>query len=360
MVEPPLKTIYWTVTNECNQYCKYCWISAGMRRGPELDTNQWLQIFSQVIDMGLERVKITGGEPLLHWQKVKKVLEFLMGHEIGLHIETNGTLICGEHKQDILEHIQMETFSPLSISLDSHIPAQHDKFRGMNGAFEKTLQALDFLKKNQKPFVIVTVIHRKNYTQIEDIIEFVSKIDPLCHQMNTVMPEGRAKVNSEYQLPSEFYAEDLPLLIRKIKRKMEEKVRFNVPFAFSPLDINLRACTVGKEICGLLPNGDIAVCGAGINKRELALGNALEDDIEDVWMNSPIFLTLRKDVFESEGICGNCIFAKYCRGYCRAYTYSIYGRLDVSFPICQTLYEEGIFPERYMIDPDKDCSLRAL
>jgi len=355
MIEPELKTVYWTVTNECNERCKYCWIDAGIKRGRELTTKEWLDVFEKIVNMGLETVKITGGEPTLHWKKIKTVLEFLMDHEIRLRMETNGTLICSEYSQDILEILQNELFTLVSVSLDSHMPSRHDEFRGMKGAFKKTVKALNFLKKNQIPFTVITVLQRKNYGQIQDTIEFVETLGPVHHQMNILMPEGRTKIYSEYQVSADFYTRELPELIKKIKKE-KNRVKFNVPYVFDPFDRDFGACSVGKKICGLLPNGDIAVCGAGINKKELSLGNVLSDDICDIWVNSPVFLTLRKDVFESKGICGNCIFAKYCRGYCRANSFSVYGQLDAPFPICQMLYEQGVFPEKYMIDPTRGCS----
>ncbi len=357
MTEPELKTVYWTVTNECNERCKYCWIDAGTRRGRELTTEEWLGVFRRIVDMGLETVKITGGEPTLHWQKIKVILKFLMDHEIHLRMETNGTLICDKNNEDILEILKNRFFALVSVSLDSHIPLRHDEFRGMKGAFKKTVKALNFLKENQIPFSIITVLQGKNYKQILDTIEFVETLAPQYHQMNILMPEGRTKMHSEYQVSADFYIHELPSFIKKIKKKRKNRVKFNVPFIFDPYDRDYGTCSVGKKICGLLPNGDIAVCGAGINRRELSLGNVLHDDICDVWVNSPAFLALRKDVFLSKGICGNCVFAKYCRGYCRAHSFSVYSTLDAPFPICQMLYEQGVFPEKYMINPTRGCYL---
>jgi radical SAM protein with 4Fe4S-binding SPASM domain len=356
MVEPELKTVYWTATTECNQRCRYCWLNAGTGSENELDTNQWLDIFRRVIDMGLSQVKITGGEPLLHWQKVENVVDLLTDHGIWLRMETNGTLITGKHKEAILTFLEKENVAPVSISLDSHIPARHDMFRGMKGAFEKTLESINLLKERGISFSIVTVLHKENWKDLEAVIDFVDDLNPRSHQINIIMPEGRTEINVEYQLSTDMY-QNLPSIIKKIKGKGKKTI-FNIPYVFAPLNIDFISCTVGKEICGLLPNGDIAVCGAGIDNKELSLGNALKDDIEDIWVNSPAFLALRKNIFENKGICGNCIFAKYCLGHCRAYAYSVYGRLDAPYPTCQTLYEEGVFPRKYMINPNKDCTFK--
>jgi radical SAM protein with 4Fe4S-binding SPASM domain len=247
----------------------------------------------------------------------------------------------------------------ISVSLDSHIPEEHDEFRSMKGAFEKTIKGVSLLKENEIPFSIVSVLHSKNCDQIMDMVAFVEDIGPKIHQINLIMPQGRANNNTDLTLSMGFYRK-LPSLIKRVRKEMKKKVSFNIPYIFAPLDINFLMCNVGKSICGLLPNGDIAVCGAGVNRRDLTLGNCLTDDIEDVWMNSSVFKTLRKDFFDIKGICGNCLFVKYCHGYCRAYAFSVYGKLDASYPVCQILYEQGAFPEKYMIDPDRDCSYGEL
>ena len=354
MDEPQLRTVYWTVTTACNQECRHCWLNAGVKQQKELHTDQWLTIFDQLVDGGLSRVKITGGEPLLHWPKIKKVLHFLADHRIWVRIETNATLICGRYGEEILEFLQRDRVVPTSISLDSHLPAQHDYFRGMEGAFKKTQNVLSLLKEKSIPFSIVTVLHRENYRYIDDIIDFVSSTGACSHQINLIMPEGRTKQNIHYILDKEFFRK-LPSLIRRINVEMGKDIKFNVPHIFAPLTTSFLACTVGREICGLLPNGDISVCGAGINKKELAVGNALTDDISDIWVNSPVFLTLRKDAFALKGVCGNCIFAKYCAGHCRAFAYVVFGELDAPYPVCQRLYNQGMFPKKYLIDPEKKC-----
>jgi SynChlorMet cassette radical SAM/SPASM protein ScmF len=355
MIDPQLKTIYWTVTSECNQRCKHCWISAGARKGQDLTLEQCLHIFRTLIDLGLQQVKLTGGEPLLQWKKIKTVMQFLKDHHVQPRIETNATLMCSTYGTDILDFLKKNHIH-VTVSLDSHTPQEHDQFRGVKGAFEKTLKALTLLKEYGLSFSVVSVLHGKNIRHIEDIVDLVDSIHPRHHQINIIMPEGRAKINIQYQLPVESYAEELPLLMKRIRKKMGKKVSFTIPCAFAPLNAKFLNCTVGKEICGLLPNGDIAVCGAGINKEELVLGNALVNDIEDVWLNSPVFLALRKGVRELKGICSNCMFARYCMGHCRAYAYAVYGTLDAPYPMCQDLYEKGVFPEKYVVDPDKDCS----
>jgi MoaA/NifB/PqqE/SkfB family radical SAM enzyme len=50
---------------------------------------------------------------------------------------SNGSLINDE----VAGKLKAAGIATVSISLDSHIPAQHDEFRGVKGAWEKAVNA---------------------------------------------------------------------------------------------------------------------------------------------------------------------------------------------------------------------------
>jgi len=60
----------------------------------------------------------------------------------------------------------------VAVSLDSHIPEQHNEFREIDGTFKKTIKTLDFLRENEISFSVITVPHRENCSYIEDIIDY--------------------------------------------------------------------------------------------------------------------------------------------------------------------------------------------
>ncbi len=60
---------------------------------------------------------------------------------------SNGSLI----DDAVAKKLKEAGIATVSISLDSNIPAQHDEFRGVAGAWEKAVKACKVFKKKQCP-----------------------------------------------------------------------------------------------------------------------------------------------------------------------------------------------------------------
>jgi hypothetical protein len=79
----------------------------------------------------------------------------------------------------------------------------------------------------------------------------------------------------------------------------------------------------------------------------------------DIWRNSPFFEELRTiGAGRVKGVCSNCVFYKVCRGVCKISSYSHYGEKDAPYPLCQEMYNAGLFPEYALADPERDCTYR--
>ena len=75
----------------CNLNCSYCDTpyshTTEQDKAVEMDPGE---IIDQIIDSGIPRVTITGGEPLIH-QDVEKLIDGLIKYGIEVNVETNGT-----------------------------------------------------------------------------------------------------------------------------------------------------------------------------------------------------------------------------------------------------------------------------
>jgi sulfatase maturation enzyme AslB (radical SAM superfamily) len=90
------KTMYLHPTHNCNLLCSYCYNKVVRKSDPciehELSFDEWNSIVEQIIDIGVESIIITGGEPLIRsellytWKKAK-----LAG--LSVTLGTNGVLI---------------------------------------------------------------------------------------------------------------------------------------------------------------------------------------------------------------------------------------------------------------------------
>jgi sulfatase maturation enzyme AslB (radical SAM superfamily) len=93
---PPLNRLYLYLTDGCNLACRHCWISPahdpGGQRSTFLEPALIEQAIGEALPLGLESVKLTGGEPLLHPQ-FADIVGLVGQHGLGLSLETNGTLL---------------------------------------------------------------------------------------------------------------------------------------------------------------------------------------------------------------------------------------------------------------------------
>jgi len=110
-----------SVTDRCNFRCRYCMPAAGV---PKLTHNDILRfedlyrIAREAVSLGIEKVRITGGEPLVR----KGTVEFLarLSQIDGLKeltLTTNGSLLC-----DTAAQLRCAGVTRLNVSLDSLRP----------------------------------------------------------------------------------------------------------------------------------------------------------------------------------------------------------------------------------------------
>jgi MoaA/NifB/PqqE/SkfB family radical SAM enzyme len=147
-----LRIVAWEVTRSCNLNCVHCRASSQFGSYPqELDTVEAKKVLDQIKEVGQPIIILTGGEPLLRKDiftladyGTKKGLRMVMG--------TNGTLIT----PDITKKIQDSGIKRVSISLDGSTRESHDAFRQVDGAFDRAIKGIAYLKERGIEFQINT------------------------------------------------------------------------------------------------------------------------------------------------------------------------------------------------------------
>ncbi len=134
--------VIWNLIRRCNLTCKHCYsISADHEYAGELSTTE---VFTVMDDLKAYRVPVlilSGGEPLMRPDLFDiaaraKAMKFYVG------LSTNGTLI----DEPMADRIAAMGFDYVGISLDG-IGATHDKFRRLEGAFDRSLGAMRLLRE---------------------------------------------------------------------------------------------------------------------------------------------------------------------------------------------------------------------
>jgi cyclic pyranopterin phosphate synthase len=131
-----------SVTDKCNLRCVYCMPEEGLpwlRRDQLLTYEEILKVVQVMVPMGLRRLRITGGEPLV--RKDLPALVELLASEKGIEdlaLSTNGVLLK-EHAEALRE----AGLDRVNISLDSLREDRVDALARRKGTFRRVMEGLE-------------------------------------------------------------------------------------------------------------------------------------------------------------------------------------------------------------------------
>ena len=181
--------VVWNLTRTCNLRCVHCYTASEAKKyAGELTTGEAKLVLDDLAEFKVPAVLFSGGEPLVR-PDVFELAHYARRRGLHVVLSTNGTLI----DRDVAQRLKDLEFAYVGISLDSAIPAVHDEFRGMRGAFERTLRGFRFCKEvGQKVGLRLTLTRHtaQNLDQLFDLIEREG-IDRACFYH--LCPAGRGK-----------------------------------------------------------------------------------------------------------------------------------------------------------------------
>ena len=117
------------VTNNCNLDCSFCFNKKTIKQDNcstvcELDKKTILKLLDEAKQVGIERVRFTGGEPLIR-EDILEITKYANG--IGLYVRMNSNLLLLEEKQDVFDYVD-----DLLVSFNN-IPFLRDVDIGVHG-----------------------------------------------------------------------------------------------------------------------------------------------------------------------------------------------------------------------------------
>lgn len=348
---PPLTTYYMYLTGGCNLACRHCWIAPSYQidgsTGGHLDYGLYKLAIEEALPLGLKTIKFTGGEPLLHPDFVR-MADYATEKGLATWMETNGTLVT----PDLAHHLKEKTsLWFISVSLDGATAASHDHMRNVPGSFERARQGvLNLIAAGYRPQIIMS-LYPDNVAEIETLVHWAEEVGCGSVKFNLLQSSGRGEQMK--QRGEWLEIEDLIRVGQWVEKDLQKRVSiplfYSWPMAFHGisrlLDNQTGLCNI-EHILGVLATGHLAMCGIGIQEKELVYGQLGKDDVEEVWINNPALLQMRSIIVSSliEGVCKNCIHQKLCKGNCLAQNYFSSKQLTAPFWFCQMADENNLFP----------------
>lgn len=350
----PLKQLYFYLTEGCNLACRHCWLSPKLHTESTPYSTLPPTIFTKILDqaksLGLEAVKLTGGEPLLH-PEIQEILQILKERNIPFTIESNGVLCTPELAKIIAAACRGAS---VSVSLDGADAESHEWVRGIKGSFDAALSGIrNLVNVGIKPQIIMTVMNH-NKMQLEAIVRLAETLGAESVKFNLVQPTGRGeKMNDDgATVPIEELIKLGQWVFDTLSPSTALKLYYDIPPAFRPMSKMFGAKGDGCATCGIrgvigvLADGSYALCGIGSQIPELIFGHADSAALDVVWKTNNTLLELREGIPDKfEGVCARCHMKRACSASCIAQNYYRSRSLWKPYWFCDTAYRKGLFPK---------------
>ncbi len=179
-----------SVTDKCNLRCVYCMPEEGLpwlRREQILSYEEIAAIVRSMAGMGLRKVRITGGEPLVRRDLPRLVRMLSRIPEIrDIALSTNAVLLA-EHAEELRD----AGVDRLNVSLDSLRPERVDAISRRPGSAEAVLRGLEAAERvGFAPIKINCVVMRgRNDDEVADFAR-ITRSRPWHVRFIEVMPTG--------------------------------------------------------------------------------------------------------------------------------------------------------------------------
>jgi radical SAM protein len=356
--ETPFLAI-WEITQSCDLACKHCRAAAQPIAHPdELSNAEAKGLIDQIADMHIPIFVFTGGDPMKR-KDVFELISYAAGKGVQVALTPSATPLL---TREAIFKMKEAGLVRLGISLDGSTPEIHDNFRGLPGAWARTIQAVEWANEAGIPIQVHTTISRHNAHDLDSLCNLFEKLAIVMWNVFFLVPVGRGQLNDLLS------GEEFEKVFGKIY-ELSHKVSFQIKTTEAMhyrrylLQNNLQERKMGHghphaakhEYEPGTPTADAKTRTMGWATRRvndgkgfmfishvgnvypsgflpIHAGNIRETPLADIYRNAPIFKSLR-DTSKLEGKCGACEYKEICGGS-RARAYALTGDPLAQEPCC--------------------------
>lgn len=309
------------VNHSCNLNCIHCSANASAVKDNDcLNIEEIEKVLLSAKSVGLNRLGLTGGEPLMNLEKLDTVVH-ICRDKIGLplHIHTNGTLLTREmvKPKGVLTHFESISITFLGGNADSH-----DKVTNTKGSFESTLRNTQILVDAGMPLTCFFVLFHNRCDSYDVLIEKLAAIGVKKIRVLALAPSGRARYIYSDVVPdrNEIAYASKVFKVAKDRYGISVEAGYCTRLLIPQLSVLSKheKCTSGLDRLHINYKGDIFPCTAASGVDELKIGNVREGnlDLKMLWEKSVKLNTIRSLHSNLLQECKNCFISKKCKGRC--------------------------------------------
>jgi len=328
--------VVWNITRACNLKCVHCYNDSGAcKASDELSTAEAKGVINDLVQYGVPSVLFSGGEPLMRTD-LFELIGYAVERGMRAVISTNGTLITAEKARQIEQH----GVSYVGISLDGIGPV-NDKFRGVTGAFVKTVEGIKNCQDAGVRIGLRLTLTKKNVQDLESLFDFFEsqQIERACFYH--FVPSGRGGAMADEDLTHAQSRQAVEMILAKTRSFKQAgrttdilTVDNHVDGVYVYLKLKQEDSARADEVWKLLVwnGGGMYSSGVGIGCIDFHgkvhpdqfwwhydLGNIRERPFSQIWMDTsnPLLRGLKDRRNYIKGRCRLCQFFDVCGGSLR-------------------------------------------
>ena len=160
-----------SITDRCNYRCVYCRTGNEGAQYADLKLDEYLRMVRVLVSIGIEKVRITGGEPLLRRGVVDFVcklaeLRTIAGKKLDIAITTNGHLLA-----DMAQSLKDAGLNRITVSMDAVDAAKFARITRVSNGFDRVLAGIRAARRAALDPVKVNCVLLRGFNE-DQIIEF--------------------------------------------------------------------------------------------------------------------------------------------------------------------------------------------
>ena len=347
-----IKALCLHVAHTCNLTCDYCFAAQGKYHGERALMS--FEVGKRALDFLIENsgsqynleVDFFGGEPLMNWDVVKRLVEYARniekaaGKNFRFTLTTNGVLI----DDDVIEFSNRE-MTNVVLSLDGR-PEIHDRLRrtpNNKGSYDLIVpkfQKFAAARGKGEYYMRGTFTHNN--------VEFTKDIFHMADLGFTEL--SMEPVVCAPDDPSALTEADLPVLFEQyeiLAREMLTRKKEGRPLTFYHYMIDLErgpcvykrisGCGAGTEYFAVTPWGELFPCHQFVGDEVYSMGNVF-----DGVTNAPMLERFKACNAYAREACSDCWAKLFCSGGCAANAYHSNGDITGIYEYGCRLFKKRI------------------
>lgn len=195
-IHRPLSIICYRLTRNCNIHCNFCFAS---EHYAELDTNDIKCSIQRLKDLGMQEIRIGGGEPTVRSDLVE-ILRYCL--DLNLRVRISSNLYAIDEIISDIKHL------PIGITTSLHgTPEYHNYVTGVNGSYEQTTFNITKLIKSGMNVCVHSTLTTDSFKYAEELIQNVILLGVKKISFQTYIPRERGSSLGHINPPEELKLE---------------------------------------------------------------------------------------------------------------------------------------------------------